>query len=136
MATLLVHITVKDGREAAFENLSRHLYRLSHDLEPGLVRYEYWRGSRPRSYYAHLAFVDFPEFIAHQTSDHHEEASTELRELLESIRLEWIDPVAGASPLGSTENGDLSGSPDELTRRYGEIFAAQVAAWWLPLRSS
>lgn len=135
MATILAHITVKEGSEAAFEQISRDLFGTSHETETGLLRYEYWRGSEPRTYYTLLSFVDFAAFIAHQTSDHHEEASPRIRDVVQDIRLEWLDPVEGASPLGRTVPQDLSGAADDLTRRYGKIFAAQVAEWWLPLRS-
>lgn len=135
MATILAHITVKEGSEAAFERISRDLYATSHRTETGLLRYEYWRGSEPRTYYTLLSFVDFAAFIAHQTSDHHEEASPRIRDVVQDIRLEWLDPVDEASPLGRTVPQDLSDSDDELTRRYGKIFAARIAEWWLPLRS-
>lgn len=136
MATLLAHITVKEGLEGAFEAVARHLFATSHELEVGLVRYEYWRGSEPRTYYAHLSFADFASFIAHQTSDHHEGSSAELGRVVEAIELEWIDPVGGASPLVPTVAQDLSDADAELTRRYARIFVARIAAWWLPFRSS
>lgn len=135
MATLLVHITVKEGSESAFEGIARDLFSASHSKEPGLVRYEYWRGTEPRSYYAHLSFRDFSAFIAHQTSDHHESSSPEISRVVESVRLEWVDPISGASPLGSTVAQDLSDSGDALTRRYARVFEARIASWWLPLRS-
>lgn len=136
MATLLAHITVKEGAEADFEAIARHLFTTSHELEAGLVRYEYWRGSKPRTYYAHLSFVDFASFIAHQTSDHHEGSSAEIGRIVEAIELEWVDPVGGASPLVPTVAQDMSDAEAELTRRYARIFAARIAAWWLPFRSS
>lgn len=130
MATILAHITVKPGAEARFEEISRDLYRASHAGEQGLLRYEYWRGSEPSTYYTLLAFTDFAAFIAHQTSEHHEAASPQLGSVLAGLRLEWVDPMQGASPLPSTEAQDLSGSTDELTRAYAKRFAAQVAHWW------
>ena len=130
MATILAHITVKPGSESAFEAISRDLYAASHAGEEGLIRYEYWRGSEPGTYYTLLAFRDFASFIAHQTSEHHEAASPQLGSVLAGLRLEWVDPMQGASPLPSTEAQDLSGSTDELTRAYAKRFAAQVAPWW------
>ncbi len=130
MATILAHITVRAGAEAEFEAISRELYELSHTTEAGLLRYEYWRGSEPSTYYTLLAFTDFAAFIAHQTSEHHEAASPQLGSVLAGLRLEWVDPMQGASPLPSTEAQDLSGSTDELTRAYAKRFAAQVAPWW------
>lgn len=135
MATLLAHITVKDGCEEAFEVIARRLFATSHEVESGLVRYEYWRGSDPRTYYAHLSFADFTSFIAHQTSAHHERESPQIARIVENIRLEWLDPVQGGSPLTTTAVQDLSASEDELTRRYAKIFEARIASWWLPFRS-
>lgn len=130
MATILAHIRVKEGAEAAFEAVARTLHDATHTLETGVRRYEYWRGAEPRSYYTLLSFDDFAAFIEHQTSDHHEEASPALGGLFESFRLEWVDPVPGASTLAPTATQDLSGSPDELTRTYARRFAAQIADWW------
>ncbi len=134
MATLLVHITVHAGAEAKFETLIAALYTTTHADEPSVVRYEYWRGSEPRTYYSLISYADFDGFIAHQTSDHHEEASTLLREMVESIRLEWVDPVSHASPLPLTDGSSTSAPVDDLTARYRERFAAEIATWWLPLR--
>ena len=135
MATILAHLKVREGSERAFEEISRGLYEASHAGEKGLLRYEYWRGSEPRTYYTLLAFDDFASFIAHQTSDHHEAASPKLGGVLEGLRLEWVDPVDGASPLPATNAQDLSQAADALTRLYAERFAAQVAPWWGQVRS-
>jgi quinol monooxygenase YgiN len=135
VATILAHITVKPGSEAAFEAISRDLYAASHAGEEGLIRYEYWRGSEPGTYYTLLAFRDFASFIAHQTSDHHEAASPQLGSVLAGLKLEWLDPVDGAAPLPRTAAQDLSQAADELTRLYAKRFAAQVAPWWASVRS-
>jgi quinol monooxygenase YgiN len=134
MATILAHIKVKPGCEAQFEQISKDLYGASHGSEPGLLRYEYWRGSEPQTYYTLLAFTDFQAFIAHQTSEHHEVASPLLGSVLAGLRLEWVDPIQGGSELPPTENQDLSDSLDELTRSYAKRFAAQVAPWWNEVR--
>ena len=134
MATILAHISVRPGAEAQFEEISRELYERSHEGEEGLIRYEYWRGSEPGSYYTLLSFRDFATFIAHQTSEHHETASPKLGAVLTGIRLEWVDPVDGASPLPRTEAQDLSHVEHELTRVYAERFAARISPWWEPLR--
>jgi quinol monooxygenase YgiN len=134
MATILAHLRVKEGHEARFEALAADLYRATHASEPGVRRYEYWRGSEPRTYYSLLAFDDFRAFLAHQTSDHHEQATPALGEVLEDIRLEWVDPLGGASPLPPTESQEPASDADELTRRYARIFAAEVADWWRALR--
>ncbi len=133
MATLLAHIEVHAGREADFEKLARELHAATR-REPGMLRYEYWRGAKPGLYYCLLAFDDFHAFLAHQTSDHHERAAPKLGELIASIRLEWVDPVGGASDLPPTEMQPLAGGADALTARYHEAYAIAMQEWWQPLR--
>ena len=130
MATILAHITVRGGREAEFEAIARELYEASHATEPGLRYYEYWRGQDERLYYALLAFDDHRAFITHQASDHHESASPRLGPVIEAIRLEWVDPVPGASPLPATEHQDAPDGADPLTADYTERYAARIASWW------
>lgn len=134
MATILAHIRVKPGGEARFEAIARDLFRSTHDTEDDVRRYEYWRGSEPRSYYTLLAFDDFRSFIAHQTSEHHESASPALGSVIESLRLEWVDPVDGACDLPATEHQDPAPGSGELTMSYSERFAAQIAPWWDEVR--
>lgn len=134
MATILAHITIRDGKEAEFEALAQTLHGASHATEPHLRAYGYWRGSEPRTYYTLLAFDSFLDFIRHQTSDHHETASPMLGSCIEGMRLEWVDPVQGASTLPSTASQDVPADADELTARYAKRFAAQIAEWWSPLR--
>ncbi len=134
MATILAHIQVHEGRERDFETVAAELHRQTHDAETGVRHYEYWRGAEPCLYYCLLAFDDFHAFLAHQTSDHHESASPQLGSLIRDMKLEWVDPVGGASKLPATNMQDLPADADELTRRYHRIFAAQVQSWWEALR--
>lgn len=134
MATLLAHITVRPGAEREFERIASTLYERTHALETGVRRYEYWRGAEPRTYYALLAFDDHRAFIAHQTSNHHEMASPELGRVIESLRLEWLDPVAGASALPTTEMQPPVEGGTDLVVAYTDRFAAAIAEWWLALR--
>ena len=134
MATLLAYITVRPGSEAAFETIARTLYERTHATESAVRYYEYWRGADPRTYYTLLSFDDHRAFITHQTSDHHETASPVIGQLVESIRLEWVDPIDGASALRSTEMQPAPDGADALTLEYTERFAAVVAEWWLAQR--
>jgi quinol monooxygenase YgiN len=134
MATILAHITIREGKEAEFEAVARELYTASHGSEEGLRYYEYWRGAEPRTYYTLLAFDDHRAFIAHQTSDHHEDASPVLGQVIEGIKLEYVDPIQGASPLPATEVQDAPPDADELTAEYTKSYAAQVASWWNGVR--
>lgn len=131
---MLVQITVKEGREAAFEELARKMYDASHADEDRLLRYEYWRGAEPRTYYTLGAFEDFRAFLDHQASDHHETAGPALRDVIDDLRLEWVDPVGGASPLPPTDHQDTPADANELKRSYAERFAVRPPAWWLTLR--
>jgi quinol monooxygenase YgiN len=135
MATILAHIQIHPGKEIEFETLVRKLFSGT-VREPAKRHYEYWRGAAPGLYYCLLAFDDFHGFLDHQTSDHHEKASPELGRLIAKMRLEWVDPVQGASELPPTEMQDLPAGADELTKRYHKLFAATLQDWWQPLRST
>jgi quinol monooxygenase YgiN len=131
MATILAHITVKPGCAERFEAIAAELYRATHDHEPDVRRYEYWRGAEPNTYYTLLSFDSFAAFISHQTSDHHETASPQLGDVLAGLRLEWVDPISDASPLARTRaSGPVPDDAEQLTRRYWQRFAADVAEWW------
>lgn len=130
MATILAHLTVKPGAEARFEAIARRLWVDTHEREAAVLRYEYWRGAEPGTYYTLLSFPDAAAFWAHQVSDHHEEAAADLGEVLAGIRLEWIDPIVGASPLPSTTAQAVADDADDATRRAARIFAPRIAPWW------
>jgi quinol monooxygenase YgiN len=130
MATLLAHIQVKPGQEAAFEAIAAELYRDTHLEERGCLRYEYWRGAAPGFYYSLLSFEDFRGFLRHQVSDHHEAASPRIGETCESVKLEWVDPIPESSPLPRTSMQDLPADTDAKTTKYHEVFAAIVQEWW------
>ena len=130
MATILAHITITAGKEAEFEAVAQKMHAASHATEPHLRAYGYWRGSEPRTFYTLLAFDSFLDFIAHQTSDHHESLSAQITGCIEAMRLEWVDPIQGASTLPPTVSQDAPADADELTARYAKRFAAQIAAWW------
>jgi quinol monooxygenase YgiN len=134
MATILVHLRTHPGREADFERVVAELWRQTHGKETGVRRYEYWRGAETSTYYALLSFADHNAFIIHQASDHHETMSPQLRDVVASMRLEWVDPLADASDLPATEPQSL---PIDATTREGEQaqrFPAEVQEWWHPLR--
>ena len=117
-----------------FEAVARQLYASTHELEPRVRRYEYWRGADENTYYSLLSFDSFDDFLVHQTSDYHEAASPELGTMIAAIRLEWVDPIESASPLAPTNSAPLARDATELERLYSQRYAAQVAAWWGELR--
>jgi quinol monooxygenase YgiN len=134
MATILAHISVKTGQETRFEKLARNLFRSSHDLESGLLRYEYWRGQQVGTYYTLLSFKTYENFLSHQISPHHEEAARELGEVIANLRLEWLDPLEGASDLPSAQPSEMTSQMDESAnpalRRAARMFPIQMGSWW------
>jgi hypothetical protein len=135
MATILAHIVIQPGKEAEFEALAATLHRASHDTEEHLRAYGYWRGQEARHYYTLLAFDDYVGFLEHQSSDHHEGAALTLRDCIESISLEWVDPVEGASKLVASNPMEAPADASPVMARYARIMPAQVAEWWGPLRA-
>ena len=136
MATIIAHIRVKAGCESQFERTAKDMFASSHGLEPALQRYEYWRSQNNREYYCLLAFDDFLGFMAHQSSPHHEAAAAPLMDVITDLRLEWIDPVQGASPLPATRPQAVPADADALVRRYAEMMPVVMADWWTPLRAT
>ena len=130
MATILAHIRVEPGRERDFESIAGELFKESHEKDVGLRHYQYWRGADSGLYYCLLAFDDFRAFLAHQTSSHHESASPRLGDCVQDLRLEWVDPVPGASDLPPTAMQPLQDDADDLTRRYHTLFRAKIQEWW------
>ena len=134
MTTLLVHLTIRAGREREFEEAARGLYASTHAHESGLRRYEYWRAEAPRTYYTLEAFDDYNGFLRHQASGHHDSYTPLFREIIESIRYEWIDAMTGASPLSPTTEVPLPDDANDAMRAYAQRTPVQVAPWWAPLR--
>ena len=130
MATILAHIRVKPGAEAEFEATARAMFAASHGKEKALRRYEYWRAQYPGEYYCLLSFDDYDGFMAHQTSPHHEAAAGPLMDQIADMRLEWVDPIEGASPLPATRAATAPADADELTKRYAEMIPVVIADWW------
>lgn len=136
MATLLAHITIKVGEERRFEELARAMFERTHADEPAVRRYEFWRGAEPRTYYCLESFADANGFLVHQTSDHHEGYGPDLRDVIESMRLEWVDPIGGASPLVSTNDQPLPPDASDLMKEIYPRFSKLAADWWSAMRSS
>ncbi len=134
MATFLAKIKIYEGKEAEFEEVARMMYEATHRTEPECRRYEYWRGAEPRSYYCMESFTDYLAFMNHQVSDHHE--APDFGSLLESIELEWLDPIVDASPLSETEHQELPADADDLTKSKAAGHPIEVQAWWQALRNA
>ena len=134
MATLLAHVRIKPGAEARFEQIAADMYRHTHGDEADVRRYEYWRGAEAGTYYCLESFPDLDGFLTHQTTAHHSSYGPALREVIAEMHLEWVDPLAHASPLAPTNTVALRPDATETYRLAHERFSSVVAGWWLDLR--
>ena len=132
MATLLCHITINPGKEQDFEAVMKEMYRRTHAEEPNCVRYEYFRGAGKNTYYTLLSFTDNVAFLQHQVSDYHE--GFDFASMIKSLEMEWVDPVAGASPLIPTEAAALPADASDAIRAAAETYVIQVQDWWQQYR--
>jgi quinol monooxygenase YgiN len=130
MASLLAHLRVTAGREAEFEAIIGDLWRATHHHESSVVHYEYWRGQDERTYYTLLCYPDEATFLDHQTSAHHDDAAVRFAGVIESIRLEWLQPVPGASNLAPSRPHTLDDDVSDERRRTQRRFGVQLASWW------
>lgn len=129
MTTLLAHIRIKPGKEAKWEAIIADMVAQTFATEPGVRRYEYWKGQEPNAYYCLLSFADKAAFYNHQMSDHHE--GHDFADVLESIRLEYVDPVDGAGGgLARTLDPPLPPDSTEAQRTAQERFPLAIPAWW------
>ena len=129
MTTLLAHIRIKPGKEAKWEVIIADMVAQTFATEDGVLRYEYWKGQEPNAYYCLLSFADKWAFYEHQMSDHHE--GHDFADVLDSIRLEYVDPVEGAGG-GLTRTLDPPMPPDasEMQRTAQARFPLTVPEWW------
>ena len=128
MATLLCHIEINPGKEQDFEAVMKEMYRRTHAEEPNCIRYEYYRGAQPNTYYSLLSFTDRFSFLQHQISDYHE--GYDFAAMIKSLEMEWVDPVADASPLIQTESGELPDTASETIKTAAQTYVINVQSWW------
>jgi quinol monooxygenase YgiN len=129
MTTLLAHIRIKSGQEDKWEAIIENMVTQTFATEQGVARYEYWKGQEHNSYYCLLSFADKFTFYEHQMSDHHE--GHDFGAVLESIRLEYVDPVQGAGGgLARTEDLPLPAGASEKQRTAQERFPLEIPGWW------
>lgn len=129
MATLLAHIQIREGKEAKWEAIMHDMVAQTFGTEDGVIRYEYWKGQEPLSYYCLLSFKDKWAFYHHQMSDHHE--GHDFADVLAGIRLEYLDPVQGAGGgLPPTTDPALPDHASDAMRTAQERFPLDIPAWW------
>jgi quinol monooxygenase YgiN len=133
VSTLLAHVKIKHGLEDHWEGIAQRVFSATHDNEEGCVRYEYWRGSEPRTYYVLLSFQSFDDFMTHQVADYHH--NTDFRDCFEDFNLEWVDPIENASPLIQSEtSGETKEDRGEVWNNYVRNHSSEIPAWWLKQR--
>jgi quinol monooxygenase YgiN len=128
MATLMVRIKVRPGREQQFESMITDLVDHTLANETEVIRYEYWKGQEPLSYYAFLSFTGKTGFFTHQDADYHRNQPYDA--CIESMQMEWLDPVEGASPLPRTRNPALPADTPVRLAEWENRSPIQTAAWW------
>ncbi len=128
MATMLAKITVRAGAEARWEALISDLVDKTLTHESEVIRYEYWKGSEPNTWYGLLSFASKEAFFAHQDADYHR--NQPYADCIEAMHLEFVDPVQGASPLPRTENPPLPADAPATIREWEHQSPVQIAAWW------
>ena len=134
MSTLLAKAKLKPEFEDFFEDIARKVFRSTHDNESAVVRYEYYRGTDERTYYVLLSFENFDGFMTHQVADYHH--NVDFMDCFEEFRLEWLDPINGASPLVESETeGTVDTSRAHLWNNYVKNHSETTPKWWLSLRS-
>ena len=129
MTTLLAHITIKPGCEAEFERIMAFMVESTLSVEAGVVRYEYFKGQKPNFYYCLLSFRDKWAFYDHQNSVHHE--CVDFSAVIESISLEYLDPVEGANPLAKTIDAHLEQQHSDAMIDASKCYPLDIADWWL-----
>jgi len=135
MSTLLAKAKLKEGYEGFFEEIAQTVFKSTHENESGVVRYEYFRGSDDRTYYVLLSFKDFNAFMIHQVADYHHNA--DFSDCFEDFRLEWLDPISGASPLAPSQTaGKIDEERGQLWNEYVNNHSEDAPDWWTPLRDS
>lgn len=128
MATLMVRLKVKPGQEERFENMITTLVDNTLSKESEVIRYEYWKGQEPLTWYAFLSFTGKTGFFTHQDADYHRNQPYD--ECIESMQMEWLDPVDGASPLPRTQNPPLPAGTRPEIAEWEHRSPIQIAAWW------
>ena len=140
MTTFLCKLLITEGKEAEYEKVQRKLYEETHANEQGCVRYEFYRATADRTYYALLSFSDYKAFFIHQVADYHVDAN--LDPLLEAVEIIWLDPMDGGNKLVGTNPEPVTddmGTPAELStwrKLYEGNFNLSIPEWWKRLRQA
>jgi|TARA_B100000315_G_scaffold256273_1_gene301800 hypothetical protein len=127
MTSLLAHIRIRKGTEERWEATIREQVDRTLANETEVIRYKYWKGQAPLTYYA-LSFTSKLAFFEHQDADYHR--TPMLAELTDNIRLEFLDPVEGTSPLPHTEDPPLPEDAEPDITEWETLTPIRMAPWW------
>jgi len=127
MITLLSIHTVVPGREEEYVAYQKKLWTLTM-AEPGIIRYEHYRGTKKGQFVSLLAFTSLDAFLEHQIADYHHDAR--LGTLFAEHELQWLDPIPGANDLERSEIPPLAPDVGELKRQYAAMLPSSRPAWW------
>jgi quinol monooxygenase YgiN len=128
MTTILAHIEIKPGKEEKFESIMKDMVERTLAEESDVLRYEYFKGQQQNFYYCLLSFADKWAFYRHQNSDHHE--GHDFADVLQGIKLEYLDPVEDSSPLPHTLDPPLEDDMPEAIKKAQALYPSQIAGWW------
>ena len=128
MITLLSIATALPGREAEHLSNIREVWELTHAHEPGVVRYEHYRGQSPNQFFSLLVFRDFDAFLQHQLADYHH--NRDWLGPLETQDFQILDPISGANDLEPTQVPALESHVDELRQFYAAMLPGHRPQWW------
>jgi quinol monooxygenase YgiN len=131
MFVVIARLAVDLDRIDEFEVLARQLWDATLRHEPGCRRYEYVRLPERGAYLALMTFDDRAAFLVHQASRHHTAiAGGQMRDLVQSMSLEFGEPVAGAfgQPAGAAP-GPITVDA-ELSAYYADRYPAPDFGGW------
>lgn len=87
-------IRVKEGCEQEFEHLFAELRGIMQAAEPGCRLYSLLRSRRsPQEYIVHEQYESQAALASHESSEHGASYFPRIREILESIQVEYFDGV-------------------------------------------
>lgn len=130
MTTILAHLQLREGMSPEFEKIAREMVMQTVGNEPDCLRYEYWRGAKPDRYYVLLSFRSSTAFYEHQASEWHESNASALQNCWETISLEFLDPVQGASPLPPTRAELVPASALDAVKAHAQNLPFERQTWW------
>ena len=126
MATFLAHIRVLPGREQDFEQIAAELHPARTSTSPTSATSTGGRPSRRATTRWRPSTASTASWSTRRvttTSSRHQRCG----DVIETMHLEWLDPVPGASDAAVTDVGPL---PDGASDWPRATTSASPATWW------